>query len=261
MRKGITAIVVIVCIVVGFAAGWLTTAFLPGLTRVSLVDQIKAREYIIVGTASDWPPFEIFNTTTNQLEGFDIDISELVAEELGVDIEWKDMNFDLLIGSLTGGTIDMIAAAIMITPDRIKTLAHSVPYIRVNEIIIVRGDSPITISDLSNLTAYPDKVGAQSGTTEEEELIAAGVTPVPFVSALAMLEDLNLKGIDVAFIDEPILAQYAHYGFKKIFTVPAQPTALWCKLGEPELIKAIDKAIVVAFKDGTMDDLIAKWFG
>ena len=261
MRKGITAIVIIVCIVAGFAAGWLFSAFLPGLTQVSLVDQIKARGYIIVGTSSDWPPFEIFNTTTQELEGFDIDISELVAAELGVTVQWSDMDFDSLIGACTGGTIDMVAAAIMVTPERAEVLAHSVPYIRVNELIIVRGDSILTITKLEDLAALPAKsVGCQSGTTQEDELIDAGVDYASYVSALLMLADLDAGGIDVAFIDEPVLGQYMAYGFKSIFIVPAEPTALWCKWEEPELMAAINSALLKAYKDGTIDTLIAKWF-
>jgi len=76
-----------------------------------------------------------------------------------------------------------------------------------------------------------------------------------------MLADLDAGGIDVAFIDEPVLGQYAAYGFKSIFIVPAEPTALWCKWEEPELMASINKALLTAFKDGTMDTLIAKWFG
>lgn len=261
MRKGITAIVIIVCIVAGFAAGWLFSAFLPGLTQVSLVDQIKARGYIIVGTSSDWPPFEVFNTTTQELEGFDIDISELVAAELGVTVQWSDMDFDSLIGACTGGTIDMVAAAIMVTPERAEVLAHSVPYIRVNELIIVRGTSSLTITKLEDLAALPAKsVGCQSGSTQEGELIDAGVDYASYVSALLMLADLDAGGINVAFIDEPVLGQYAAYGFKSIFIVPAEPTALWCKWEEPELMAAINKALLEAYKDGTIDTLIAKWF-
>jgi len=261
MRKGITAIVIIVCVVAGFAAGWLFSPFLTGVTRVSLVDQIKARGYIIVGTSSDWPPFEIFNTTTQEFEGFDIDISELVAAELNVTIQWSDMDFDSLVGACTAGTIDMIAAAIMVTPKRAEELAHSVPYIRVNELIIVRGDSSITITKLEDLAALPAKsVGCQSGTTQEEELTDANVDYASYVSALSMLTDLDAGGIDVAFIDEPVLGQYTAYGFKSIFIVPAEPTALWCKWEEPELMATINKALLEAFKDGTMDTLIAKWF-
>ena len=262
MRREIAAIVMIVCVVGGFFAGWLFTAFVPGLVRVTLVDQIQARGYIIVGTSSDWPPFEIYNTTTAKLEGFDIDISELVAAELGVTIEWNDMDFVSLVGACTAGTIDMIAAAIMVTPERAEVLAHSVPYIRVNELVIVRGDSTLTITSLEDLAALPAKsVGCQSGTTQEEELTDANVDYASYVSALLMLADLDVGGIDVAFIDEPVLAQYAAYGFKSIFMVPAEPTALWCKWEEPELMASINKALLKAFKDGTMDTLIAKWFG
>jgi len=259
MRKGITAIVIIVCVVAGFAAGWLSTAFLPGLTRVTLVNQIKARGYIIVGTSSDWPPFEIHNITTGEYEGFDIDLSKMIAEELGVTVQWSDMDFDALVGACTAGTIDMIAAAMMVTAARGEVLAHSVPYIRVNEIVIVKGDSTIEITGLEDLSAYT--VGTQLGTTEDYELEDLGIAHTNYPKADVLIADLVSGGIQVAFVDEPVFTVYAKiYDLKSIYTVPAEPTALWCRWEEPELMQVINQVILEAYKDGTLDALIAQWF-
>lgn len=259
MRKGITAIVIIVCVVVGFVAGWLFSGFLPGLPRVTLVDQIKARGYIIVGTSSDWPPFEIHNITSGEYEGFDIDLSEMIAEELGVNVHWSDMDFDALVGACTAGTIDMIAAAMMVTAARAEILAHSVSYIRVNEIVVVKGDSTISITDLADLSAYT--VGTQSGTTEDYELEDLGIDHTNYPKADVLIADLIGGGIKVAFVDEPVFNVYAKiYNLKSIYTVPAEPTALWCSWDEPELMQVINEVILGAYKDGNLDALIEEWF-
>ncbi|MHA2145779.1 MAG: transporter substrate-binding domain-containing protein [Candidatus Thorarchaeota archaeon] len=67
----------IIGIIVGFGVGFLT----PNLVApADDYDVIQARGTIIVGTNTNWPPFEIYNTTTDQLEGFDIDLANLVAD-------------------------------------------------------------------------------------------------------------------------------------------------------------------------------------
>ncbi len=62
----------------------------------------------------------------------------MIADHLGVTVTWNDMDFDALIGACTAGTIDMIAAAMFVTPVRAAQLAHSVPYIRTNEVVVVK---------------------------------------------------------------------------------------------------------------------------
>jgi len=249
----------VVCLLIGGMGGWLIPTLLMGQPHVSLLDQIKAREKLIIGTSSDWPPFEIFNTTTDQLEGFDIDLCGLIAEELNVTIEWSDMDFDALVGACVAGTIDMIAAAMFITPDRIEVLAPSVPYIRTNEVVIVLETSSITINDLANLSLY--SVGVQTGTAEQYELDDLGISYTDYPRADLLIQALVNEVIEVAYVDEPVFTVWAKtYDLKSIYTGLAEPTALFTQLGEPEFLGVINKVIVQAYKDGTLDALIEKWF-
>lgn len=69
----------VIGIVVGFGVGFL----MPGLVApVDDYDTIQTRGTIVVGTNTNWPPFEMFNTTSNQLEGFDINLVEFVADNI-----------------------------------------------------------------------------------------------------------------------------------------------------------------------------------
>ncbi|MFW9830442.1 MAG: transporter substrate-binding domain-containing protein [Candidatus Thorarchaeota archaeon] len=263
--KGLAAIALIIGIVVGFSVGWFAPALLPPAQPPSLVAQIQARGTLIVGTSSDWPPFEIYNTTTDQYEGFDIDLCEMIADYLGVTVTWSDMDFDSLVGACVAGQIDMIAAAMFVTPERALQLAHSVPYIRTNEVVVVKGNSTLTISDLEDLEGYD--VGVQSGTVEDIELTelvdsGVGINLIRYARADIMLADLDGGGLDATYVDEPVFTVYsAIYSLKTIFTVPARPTALFCRWENPDLMQAINTVILDAFADGSLDALIAQWFG
>jgi ABC-type amino acid transport substrate-binding protein len=261
-NKGLIAIVLIIGIVVGFSAGFLTPGLLPRPPTTSWVTVIQQRGYIIIGTSSDWPPFEIMNTTSHQLEGFDIDLCGLIATYLGVPIQWSDMSFDNLIGACKAGQIDMIAAAMFIEPARAAQLAFSVSYIRVNEVVIVKNASSLTISTLTDLEGKA--VGVQTGTAEDYELTDAinDTWITRYDRADVLMANLIAGAIDAAYVDEPVFTIYAKtYALKVIYTVPAPPVALWCRWENPELLTAVNTVITNAYSDGTLDALVLKWFG
>ena len=260
MKREFAVVGMVACLVVGGLAGWLIPAFIGGIQGPTLLGDIQSRGYMIVGTSADWPPFEYFNLTgTEEYEGFDIDLCELIAADLGVTITWSDMEFGGLIAACESGVIDLIAAAMFITPDRAEVLAHSVPYIRTNEAVIVLENSSITIDSLDNLTAYT--VGVQTGTAEMWELEDAGIPYVDYPSALVLFNNLVGGYIDIAFVDEPVFTIWDKtIDLKIIFSVLAEPTALFCRKNEPEFLEAINKVILEAYKDGTLDALIETWF-
>ncbi len=250
----------VIGLIVGFGIGFL----MPSLVApVDDYDLIQTRGTIIVGTNTNWPPFEIFNTTSNQLEGFDIDLAELVADYLNVDVEWIDMDFDNLVGACQAGTIDMIASATFITAARCEVLQPLCWYIRTNEVIVTLANSTLSIDELDDLVGYD--VGVQTGTVEDEELsditgMEATLTRYPVVET--MFAALDAGTLDAVYVDEPIVGLYSTvYSLKIIFTVTAPPTAFYIRYGSDRLAAACNSAIAEAFEDGTIDDLIAKWFG
>jgi ABC-type amino acid transport substrate-binding protein len=250
----------IIGLVIGMGIGYLIPSF---VAPADDYDVIMARGTIIVGTNTNWPPFEIYNTTTDTLEGFDIDLANLVADYLGVTTEWIDMDFDNLVGACQAGTIDMIASATFITAARLDVLQSLTWYIRTNEVIVVKSDSNLTITELEDLVGY--NVGVQTGTTQDESLsditgMEATLSRYPVVET--MFAALEAGTLDAVFVDEPIVGLYsATYPIKIIFTVTAPPTAFYIRYGSDRLAAACNAAIAEGFADGTVDALIAKWFG
>jgi ABC-type amino acid transport substrate-binding protein len=256
----------IIGIVVGFGIGWLSAPQAVAPTTDDF-DIITARGTIRVGTNSGWPPFEMINATTTQLYGFDIDLAELVANStyLNVTVEWVDMDFDALIGACQAGSIDMIASATFVTPARTAVLQPLEWYIRTTEVIVTKSNVTTfdSMTSLNDLVGH--KVGVQTGTTEDEELSDI-LTPttelVRYSDVPLMFQDLNAGVLDAVYVDEPIVGLYgAVYTIKIVFTVPAPPTCFYIRYGSDKLSAAINSAISDMFGDGTIDALIAKWFG
>ena len=264
MKREMAVIGFIACLAAGLGIGWLipgllTPASTPGQT---LVDEIQARGELIVGTDAPWPPFELYNTTTSTWEGFDIDLSQMIADYLNVTLIVTNILFDELIGACKAGTIDMIAAAMMVRASRAEELAHSVTYIRVKEVIISKNTSSIIISDFDDVTGYD--VGCQAGTTQHDALLDLGMvegvdlTVVP--KADTLMASLDAGAFDLAFVDEPVVWTWSKtYDIKILYAVPAEPMALWARWDEPELMAVINTVILEAYRDGAMDDLYAKY--
>jgi len=75
------------------------------------------------------------------------------------------------------------------------------------------------------------------------------------------MADLDAGTIDAAYVDEPIFTVYNEiYDLKIIFGTPTDPLALWVKYGEPELLYVINKVISEAYQNGSIYDLIERWF-
>ena len=250
----------VIGIVVGFGVGFL----MPGLVApVDDYDTIQTRGTIVVGTNTNWPPFEMFNTTSNQLEGFDIDLAEYCADALGVTVEWIDMDFDNLVGACQVGTIDMIASATFITASRCAVLQPLTWYIRTNAVVVTNGTWDPGLTALDELVGY--NVGVQTGTTQDEDLSAiagmtATLTQYPVVET--MFAALDSGALDAVYVDEPIVGLYSTvYSLAIRFTLTAPPTAFYIRYGSDRLAGALNAAIAEGFEDGTIDAMIALWFG
>ncbi|MFW9823468.1 MAG: transporter substrate-binding domain-containing protein, partial [Candidatus Thorarchaeota archaeon] len=175
MKRELAVLGMAICLVGGLLGGWfIPSPIIGGAPRTSLLDTIISQGYITIGTSTDYPPFEFVNISTSQIEGFDVDVCNWIADEIGVTIQWSDRSFGGLIASCAAGQIDMIAAAMTYTANRSSYLAASVTYITVGQAVVVKNDSVLVIADLSDLEGT--NVGVQSGTTLLADLIAAGVT-------------------------------------------------------------------------------------
>ena len=148
----------------------LTALLLAAVTAISMtavavpaatdqVEAIKKAGKIQMTTNAEFEPFEYKDG--DEIVGIDIDLSQAIADKLGVKLEVSDIAFDSLIPSMNAGKADFIAAGMTATEDRKKNVDFSDPYFNASQAIIVAKDSDIkTREDLNGKT-----VGVQQGTT------------------------------------------------------------------------------------------------
>lgn len=100
------------------------------------------RNKIVIGLDDNFPPFG-FHDEKGELVGFDIDMAKEAAKRLGMEVEFKSVDWDSKETELTSKRIDAIWNGLSITPEREKNILFSRPYQNGPQILLVRGDSPI----------------------------------------------------------------------------------------------------------------------
>ncbi len=233
----------------------------------TLVDVIKERGYLVVGTSADFPPFE-FVAENGTIMGFDIDIAKEIAKKLGVELKVVDMDFDALIPALQDGKIDLIIAGMSITEERKKVVDFSEPYFEADQAILVRADSEIaSLDDLKG-----KKVGVQSGTTGEDwavtNLVEAGITSeenlYSYDKFIAAVEALRIGHLDAVVMDAPVAKTFVkkYPELKIAFIVKTgEVYGIAVRKGEAELLDLINEVLKELKETGKLDKLVEKWFG
>ena len=124
-------------IVAGFAVA---AATVPGLAQQqkSLLHEISERGVLRVGTTGTYFPFSIRDAATNSFKGFDIEVAERIAKDLGVKVEFVQTTWPALVAGLVARKYDIGASGITITLERLKSVAFTDSYIRPAVVPIIR---------------------------------------------------------------------------------------------------------------------------
>jgi polar amino acid transport system substrate-binding protein len=218
-----------------------------------------AADVLRVGTDATFPPMEF--TENGKRTGFDIDMVEAIAKKLGKQVEWVDIDFKGLIPGLVSHRFDMAVSAIYITDARKKVVDFTEPYYAGGLVAMVKDGS--SIQKLADLDGK--KVTVQVG-TKSVGYLQEHYPKVQRVEVEKNQEMFNLVDIgraDAAVTGKPAAYQYVRTrpGLK---VLPEQLTTeeygMALRKDEPELTKAVNKAIEQLKADGTYAAIVKKWF-
>ena len=228
--------------------------------KAGLVDSSKLK----VCTSLPYAPFE-YSDLDGNIVGFDMDMMDLVATELGVTREVVDTDFTgIQSGQAMGsGVCDIAAAAMTITPERQAAITFSDPYYAATQALLVPADS--SIADLSGLSGQT--LAAQSGTTgkiyADANAAQYGYTVVEY-SNITEVEAAVQSGTAQAGIhDDGPLFDYVktNPSFKVATTfATGEQYGFGMKLGNTDLAAVVNAVLKKAVDDGTYDTVKAKWF-
>ncbi|WP_193372407.1 ABC transporter substrate-binding protein [Ornithinibacillus scapharcae] len=218
------------------------------------------KKVLKMATSADFPPFESYDSE-GKFIGFDVELAQAIADELGYELQIEDMDFDGLIGSLQAKRVDMVLAGMSATEERRQNVDFSASYHSSGEMFISKQEDKF--QDLASLEGKI--VGVQLGTIQEEgaDLLAEeyGFEVKKVDSASILIQELSSNRIDVAYMDKTVATGYINsqglVGFDDP-TTSSPGMAIAFPKGS-ELVDEVDAILKKFEEDGTLQELKDKW--
>ncbi len=116
----------------------------------NLLDEIKDRGTLKVGMVLQFEP-QMYIDENGEPAGYDVDLMRMLAEDLGVELEINDLEFDAMIPGLLARQFDMASVGLVGRPARLEQLWFTCPYVPYGQVVVVNNDSAVkTRSDLNS---------------------------------------------------------------------------------------------------------------
>lgn len=235
-----------------------------------LPDRIAKAKTIKIGINPIYPPMEFKDPATGKLTGFDIDLADALAKELGVEIAWQESAFDQLMPSLATGRIDLILSGFTDRPARRET-ADFVNYLNSGVQFLAQADradvrTPLDLCGknvgTSRTTTFPGEIKAWS----EANCVAAGKPAINVegtndnTAARSQLKQGRLDGSAQGSETVPYVIALENGAYKAV-GLPfggAQHGIAFTK-ADTQLRDATLAAFKRLLANGTYASIIAKW--
>lgn len=230
--------------------------------------ELVEKDTLTVCTHLPYKPFQFANDS-GDIVGFDVDLLDLLAEDLGVEqqvvsVDWNQITSGAVFAA---NKCDLAMGGATITPERREAVLFSDPYFNATQALLVKEGSGIEgLSDLEG-----KRLGTQADTTgaiyAEKQKAEHGYTIVVFDDLALETSAVSAGNVAAAINDNGPLYQYAadnpntriatefdtgeNYGFlAKKGSENAQ-----------KLIERLNKVLAKAQDNGKYDEIFKKWFG
>ena len=222
---------------------------------------------IVVGASGEMYPYNF--TKDNELQGYEIDVWNEIANRTGYKVEYKTAKFAGLFGMLDAGQIDTIAHTIAINAEREEAYLFTEPYLKSNYQLVTRKDSGLTeledfagkkigvvagglgdkmlqkVNEENNLNI---DIQGYEGTAAMDMDLEMGRIDARLGPAIQTRATIEEQGLDFIVTDVVIFSETAAFPFRK-------------DERSEKIIEDVNQALIAMKEDGTLSELSIKWFG
>jgi len=222
---------------------------------------------IIIGLDDSFPPMG-FRDEKNNIVGFDIDMAREAGKRLGMEVEFKPIDWGSKEAELNGKRIDALWNGMNITEKRKENMLFSEPYMDGKQVIFLpKGSSAKSLDDLKGKV-----VGIQNSSTADEiieankEMKASFKEVRKYDDCIAAFMDLQSGRVDAVITDE-IFGRYFISKNPDTFLVLDKAVGEVGVLGigfrkdDTALRNQVQKVLDEMKKDGTSAKISIQWFG
>ncbi len=221
---------------------------------------------LVVASNPTWPPMEFLDEDKNII-GYDRDIMEAIAKEVGLSLTFRNTAWDGIFATLESDQTQIIASCVTITEKRKKNYIFSDPYYEVRQALVVAKDSSISKpEDLKGKT-----VGVQIGTTAVEALRKMNDKSInirTYDEVGLVFEDMRNGRLDAVMCDDPVARYYASRkkGYENLMKVAfltedAEYIGFVVRKDNKELADKINQGLKAIRENGQEKAIRTKWLG
>ena len=219
-----------------------------------------AQDTVRMGTEGAYPPYNFVNDATGEVDGFERDLGDELCARAELSCTWVKNDWDSIIPNLVSANYDTIMAGMNINEERKQVIQFTQAY------------TPAMPSAYAALAADADieggVVAAQTSTIQAGHVAESGATLLEFATPDETVAAVRNGEADAVFADKDYLAPLVEQSNGELVwvdgfdTVPlGEGIGMGLRQSDTELKDKFDAAITSMKEDGSLNELIKKWFG
>ena len=232
------------------------------LARADDLANILANGVVRIGVPVDVPPFGSQDANRNPV-GLDVELAESIGKALGVKVELQQITGANRIPYLITNKIDIVIAALGMTPERAKQITYTSPY--ADTFDAVYGPKSLNVSSAADLGSY--KIVVTKGTTQDMTLTGMNAeanfmrTEDDATAATAYLSGQAELIATNSLVVQELQKQNAGKEFDRKFMLARGPAHMGVRMGEQNLANWLNVFIYSAVMSGELDTMTQKYLG
>lgn len=226
----------------------------------TLLDEIRERGYIVIGTEGNWSPWT-YHDESDKLTGFDVEVGKLIAEHLGVEARFEEAAWESLLAGVQSGRFDLICNGVGYTEERALSYEFSDPYVYTRKVLIVSADN----EDIKSFEDLEGKQTANSSGSTYAAIAESYGAVVNYIDTFGETITLLKQGRIDATINSEVsyldyMSQHPDEAIKIVASSEGESVCYPVNKGETALIGAINEALADLRSSGKLAELSEQFF-
>lgn len=217
-------------------------------------------------TSPDYPPYEFYDTASGgrTIVGFDIDIANYIAKDLGLTLKIQESDFNGLIPAIQAKRADFVMAGMTPTDERKQNVDFSTLYFQAQDTIVTTTGSNLKKpEDLAGKKVGVQLGSIQAGNAKKISEKVKGIEIKPLNKVPEIVQEVKSKRIDAAIIENTIAEGFLKSNPDLEFTlIPNEGpsgSAIAFPKGSPRVAE-FNTVLQKMKANGELDRLAKKWF-
>lgn len=218
-----------------------------------------AQDVVRIATEGAYPPFNFINEA-KELVGYEIDLGNELCLRAELKCEWIINDWDSIIPNLVGGNYDAIMAGMNATASRAQVIMFSDPYKKPDP------SAYVALAATNADVMQSGVIAAQSNTVQSGMVADTSATLLEFPTPDETIAAVRNGTADAVLADKDFLLTYVNESGGELVILadvatPGQGVSVGLRQSDQALKAKFDTAIAAMKADGTLNDLLRKWFG